>query len=612
MRVNYMTEMKTMVNIIGSGLAGLSAASYLAQRGIPVRLISVQQSERAQSNLAEGGINAALNVMGEEDSVGQHFQDTMAGGCQLADPNMVKGLTLAAPELVMELARLGVPFQREEGKLIQRNFGGQKKKRTAYARSSTGKVLMAAMIDQVRRYEARGLVERYCHHRFERLKLEKKACLGVEVWDLYLHKKEFFPGKVIMACGGLNGFFSGLTTGTTANTGSAAARLFMQGVSFANLEFLQYHPTTVKITGKRLLVSEAARGEGGRLFYEREDGSPCYFMEKKYGRQGNLMPRDVISREMARLNRPVWLDLRGITAKTWAKKLSDLRGEILHYLGIDPAQEPLPVSPGIHYFMGGIQVDEEHRTNIRNLYAAGECACAYHGANRLGGNSLLGAVYGGRKAAETVAAEDLSESRDDCPTETVRKDSPEETVNKDSRGEAVCRTETVRKGSQNMTARKDRGEEAACRLHTEAEEFEEGVLTGQDGKIIEEKAIEEKAIEEKTIEEKMEKSLAEALGILREEGQMTRALTRLEAMMKASLSAEMESRLFLARAMILSALARKESRGAHTRLDYPKSREEFHKITTAVYDGVNVRIDFEDIPDLRNTGLVSLNPSDAL
>lgn len=528
------------INIIGAGLAGLSAARILAEMGIPVRLVSVQQSERAQSNLAEGGINAALNVMGENDTVGEHFQDTMAGGCKLADPNMVAGLTRSAPDLVRDLDGLGVPFHREKGKLIQRNFGGQKKKRTSYAKSSTGKVLMAAMIDQVRRYEAEGLVDRYCHHRFERLVLEEGVCQGAEITDIYSKKIVYFPGKVIMACGGMNGMFPGLTTGTTADTGTASARLFCQGVCFANLEFLQYHPTTVEISGKRLLVSEAARGEGGRLFYEKEDGSPCYFMEEKYGQRGNLMPRDVISREMALLGRQAYLDLRDLPKETWDHKLSDLREEIIHYLGIDPTIAAIPVSPGIHYFMGGIFVDEDHRTNIPGLYAAGECACAYHGANRLGGNSLLGAVYGGRKAAQCAGEEYLKQDHEDY-------------------------------NQQNLT------------------EITEPDL----------KKEEELNIKDLALEEKMARTLASAMGILREKSQLDDALEIISRLQKQAVSEETRARLLLARAMLLSALERKESRGAHTRLDYPETDEDFRRTTRVACHGEAISIDFQEIPDLR-------------
>ena len=367
------------MNIIGAGLAGLSAARTLAAAGVHVRLFSVQASERAQSNLAEGGINAALNVMGEEDSPREHFNDTLKGGCDLADPNMVRNLTQAAPEVVRDLAALGVPFHREDGHLIQRNFGGQKKKRTAYARSSTGKVLTAALIDAVRRYEAQGLAQRYPHHRFERLLFEGKTLRGVQVRDVYSDEVLLFRGPVLMACGGMNGLLPGATTGTAANTGSAAAALFVQGAAFGNLEFLQYHPTTAAITGKRLLISEAARGEGGRLFVyrdeaHREPAQRCYFMEEKAGPHGNLMPRDVISREIGALKEQVFLDISFLGKETIDKRLPEVRDLCAKYGEIDITREPIPVRPAVHFFMGGLAVHLNHETRIRNLFAVGECA----------------------------------------------------------------------------------------------------------------------------------------------------------------------------------------------------------------------------------------------
>lgn len=401
------------VNIIGAGLAGLSAAMTLAGKGIKVRLISSQVSERAQSNLAEGGINAALNVMGENDTIAGHFEDTMRGGVYLANPDMVHALTEAAPGIIRQMDALGVPFHREGGHIVQRSFGGQKKKRTAYAKASTGKVLMQALIDEVRRYEAKGLVTRFSHHVFTEPLINGNICEGVGIYDSYNGSRNAVYGKVIMATGGFNGMFPGLSTGSTANTGSAAAALFCGGVPFANLEFIQYHPTTCAIAGKRLLISEAARGEGGRLFTCDENGTRHYFMEDKYGEGGNLMPRDVISREMAALDN-AYLDMTQIPKATWDNTLSDLRREIIHFLAVDPAAAPVPVSPGIHYFMGGIKVDRFHRTDINYLYAAGECACAYHGANRLGGNSLLGAVFGGITAAESAAGEPFHGRTDMC------------------------------------------------------------------------------------------------------------------------------------------------------------------------------------------------------
>lgn len=395
-----------MINIIGSGLAGLSAALTLAERGVRCRIISVQPSERAQSVLAEGGINAALDTMGEGDTTELHFEETMKGGVMLADPNAVRALTENAPATVRRLAALGVPFNRNtDGSLTLRSFGGQKKKRTAFAKSSTGKMIMTALIDAVRKYEADGLVERMPHHTLIRLLTDEGACYGARVRDDHTGRLYDLAGAVILAYGGLNGFFPGVTTGTVTNTGTAAAVMFLQGVRFANLEMIQYHPTTIGIPGKRCLISEAARGEGGRL-YSLKNGEKRYFMEEKYPALGNLMPRDVVSREMffeMRDGGEIFLDMTGIPDDIWKGRLSDLKDEIYHYTGYDPVREPVPVEPGIHYFMGGIYTDEKHCTNIPGVYACGECACQYHGANRLGGNSMLGAVYGGSVAAESAA-----------------------------------------------------------------------------------------------------------------------------------------------------------------------------------------------------------------
>ena len=554
-----MREQKTAINIIGAGLAGLSAALTCARQGIRVRLVSLQPSERAQSNLAEGGINAALNVMGEEDAPSYHYEDTMKGGCFMADPNMVRNLTQAAPALVRELDALGVPFHREDGHIVQRSFGGQKKKRTTYAKSSTGKVLMTALTDEVRKYEARGLVERYPHHRFECLLMDGERLTGVQVFDRFRKRTIALDGAVIMACGGTNGLFAGATTGTTANTGSASAALFSQGVTFANLEFLQYHPTTVSITGKRLLVSEAARGEGGRLFCIEENEERCYFMEEKYGERGNLMPRDVISREMSMLGKQAYLDLTGLDEKTWRVKLSDLRQEVQHYLGIAPAQQSIPVAPGIHYFMGGILTDERHRTSLSGLYAAGECACAYHGANRLGGNSLLGAVFGGRTAAETLAG-DLFASGD-MPD---RKNAEE--------GSAGGRSA---------------GDRAAGDFHA-----------GIEGNGLVCRPWQSSGENESPVQEAMTDALLRGLAPLRDESGIREALNRIRELRAPGQSDELKARLLLAEAILRCAEVRRESRGAHTRLDYPDTLEEFHRTTAvrAQKDGIVIRM--EEIPKL--------------
>ena len=211
------------VNIIGAGLAGLSCALTLAKGGIPSRLVSPQPSERAQSVMAEGGLNAVLDVMGEADTLEEHFEDTMRGGCYLADPNAVWGMVCEAPEIVRDYIALGVPFQTEGGRLIQRNFGGQKKKRTVYAKSSTGKVLVTSLVDAVRRLEAQGLVERLARHELSGLSIHDGACDGAWIRDTYLNQMQFAPGPVVIACGGYAGMFGSRNTGTTVNTGDATA-----------------------------------------------------------------------------------------------------------------------------------------------------------------------------------------------------------------------------------------------------------------------------------------------------------------------------------------------------------------------------------------------------
>lgn len=522
------------VNIIGAGLAGLSAAITLARSGKPCALISSQASERAQSVMAEGGINAALDVMGEHDTTAEHFSDTMKGGVFLADPNAVAGLTDSAPDIVRWLHEIGVPFQFENGHIIQRNFGGQKKKRTAYAKSSTGKAIMTALIDEARKYEAAGLIERFPHHTAVDISVCSGKCSGTVVRDVFSGKMELFPGKVILAHGGLNGFFPGQTTGTTQNTGELAAALFARGMEFADLEFIQYHPTTVQIHGKRMLISEAARGEGGRLFTERS-GSRWYFMEELYPELGNLMPRDVISREMFKVihdpecGGQVYLDMTGLPQQTWKHKLSDLRAEIIDYLGVDPVEEPVAVSPGIHFFMGGIYVNEKHETSIPGVYAAGECACQYHGANRLGGNSMLGALYGGRIAAQNALTSPepggtAGEIQENCIKEPARPSSAYE----------LC----------------------------------EILLSG--------------------------------LGIIRSEKEITAAIAELERKLSSPIPETEHDRILLGKAMLMSALERRESRGAHTRSDFPqRDDEKFQCTTVACLKNGSISVEMRSIPKRR-------------
>ena len=528
------------VVVVGAGLAGLSCSLTLARAGMGSVLVSVQPSERAQSVMAEGGINAALDLMGQHDSPRDHFLDTMRGGCYLADPNAVWGMVREAPAIVEDLRALGVPFNTEGGRMVQRAFGGQRKMRTAFAKSSTGKALVTAMVDAVRRYEAAGLIERLSHHVLAGLDVRDGACRGVWVSDAFVGSNTYLQGPVVLAAGGLSGIYGALTTGTTINTGDVAALCLASGVELSNLEFVQYHPTTAPIPGKRMLLSEAARGEGGRLFALR-DGRPWYFMEERYPELGNLMPRDVVSREEAVVmadpacTGQVWLDMRGISRAVWRQRLSDLRDECGHYLGIDPAKEPVPVEPGIHYSMGGILVDEWHRTNVTGLFAAGECCAQYHGANRLGGNSLLGALYGGRVAARTILGEDT--------------------------------------GEQPRVAGGDIQSEPPAQGDPSLPQCEDAAA-----------------------DVRIREVLDEGLGVVREGPKLREGLATLDKLDIKGCSGRLCRRRDLARAMLSCALAREESRGAHWRTDYPETCNEFARTTVVCLVDGKPEVEFRAIP----------------
>ena len=319
----------------------------------------------------------------------------------------------------------------------------------------------------------------------------------------------------------------------------------MRGVRLANLEFIQYHPTTVSISGKRMLISEAARGEGGRLFYYGDNEEKIYFLEDEFGKGGNLMPRDVISKRMDMCGKQVYLDLTQIDGDKWNNRLSDLRKEIMYYLSTDPVKEPVPVSPGIHFFMGGIKVGRDHMTNIRGLYAAGECSCAYHGANRLGGNSLLGAIYGGKVAAASAAA--------------IYKDEY------------------------------DGADDAAKDVDDFSEECMKAYLKEPGDKDME-------------LRTRMRKLLASALSVVRKEAELEGALRQTDSLLKEAEDSgaciRTLSLLMLSKAMLMSAFERKETRGAHVRLD---NREEDKKYTKSVsvarYHDGKTEITFDKITD---------------
>ena len=390
------------VLIIGCGISGLSSAISLAEKGIKSVLISPFPPERAQSVMATGGINAVMGIPDGEDSIEKHIEDTISGGCFIAGLQAVEGLCKAAPKIVENLEGMGTVFTKDkDGNLSKRAFGGQSYKRTIFSGASTGKQIVTGLVLKCRKYEADGMIERMMWTDFHSGLIKDGKCYGALVYNEATRElMPIYADAVIVATGGQNTLF-GKTTGSTTCDGYAAGKLFTQGAELKNLEFIQYHPTTIETVHKKMLISEAARGEGGRLFYNK-DGERIYFLEEMFGPRGNLMPRDVISKSMYDIGEQIYLDVTFIDKKIIKTRLSEINDICEKYRGIDITKTPIPVEPSIHFFMGGLAVKNNHETNIEGLYAVGECASIYHGANRLGGNSLLAAFYGGYTAATSI------------------------------------------------------------------------------------------------------------------------------------------------------------------------------------------------------------------
>ncbi len=412
------------IAIVGGGLAGLAAAMKIAEAGHEVDLISVVPVKRSHSVCAQGGINGAVNTKGEGDSPAKHLDDTVYGGDFLANQPPVKRMTDMAPEIIYLFDRMGVPFSRtKEGLMDFRRFGGTLHHRTAFSGASTGQQLLYALDEQVRKWEVGGKVTKY--EGWEMLSLvldDHQVCRGLIAMNLQtLELRSFAADAVIMATGG-PGLIFGKSTNSMTCTGSATSVCYQQGARYANGEFIQVHPTSIPGEDKLRLMSESARGEGGRVWVPKADGdtrSPrdipenerWYFLEEKYPAYGNLVPRDIATREIFQVcleghgvagENQVYLDLTHIPAEVLTERLGAILEIYEMFVGDDPRYVPMRIFPGVHYSMGGLWVDFEQRTNIPGLFAAGECDYSIHGANRLGANSLVSCVYGGFVAAPSA------------------------------------------------------------------------------------------------------------------------------------------------------------------------------------------------------------------
>jgi succinate dehydrogenase / fumarate reductase flavoprotein subunit len=452
---------KKIVIVVGGGLAGLSCAMKLAEKGCFVQLVSVTKVRRSHSVCAQGGINIAVNLKGEDDSPLIHAYDTIKGGDFLGNQPPILEMCMAGPAILRMMDRMGCPFNRtQEGHVDFRRFGGTLYHRTAFCGASTGQQLLYSLDEQVRRFETKGMVEKFEHHEFLRLVLDEEGVArGIVMHDLFnLNLQVLKADAVVIATGGL-GLIYKQSTNSTFCTGAANGRLYMQGMKYANGEFIQIHPTCIPGTDKMRLISESVRGEGGRIWVYGDSskkiqfpdgtmhpcgktGEPWYFLEEMYPSFGNLVPRDIGSREVLRIcemglgidgKMQVFLDVTHLPDET-QHKLESVLEIYQKFTGDDPRKKPMKICPGVHYTMGGAWVDFpasddpdrlqrfRQMTNLTGCFNIGESDYQYHGANRLGANSLLSCIFSGLVAGVEVPRyiDTLSSRFEDTPESTFQ------------------------------------------------------------------------------------------------------------------------------------------------------------------------------------------------
>lgn len=406
--------MAPRIIVVGGGLAGLMTVIKACEAGLEVDLFSLVPVKRSHSVCAQGGINGAVNTKGEGDSTWEHFDDSVYGGDFLANQPPVKAMCDAAPGIINLLDRMGVPFNRTpEGFLDFRRFGGTKHHRTAFAGATTGQQILYALDEQVRRFEAEAKVRKFEGWDMLSAVIDGDGvCRGIVAQDMKSMEIHSFRGEaVVMATGGI-GMVFGRSTNSTINTGSAMSAVYQQGVYYANPEMIQVHPTAIPGDDKLRLMSESARGEGGRV-WTYKDGKPWYFLEEWYPAYGNLVPRDIATRAIFKVcvdmklgvngENMVYLDVSHISKEQLDRKLGGILEIYEKFIGVDPRKVPMKIFPAMHYTMGGLWVDYDQMSNVPGLFAAGECEYQYHGANRLGANSLLSCIFEGMVAGPAVA-----------------------------------------------------------------------------------------------------------------------------------------------------------------------------------------------------------------
>ena len=538
--------------VVGGGLAGLRAAIEAKDAGVDVAILSQVHPGRSHSGAAQGGVNGALanHPDAHDDSPEKHAFDTVKGSDYLADQRSALQMTTDAVPAIYELEQMGCPFSRfDDGRIAQRPFGGAGYPRTCYGADKTGLYMLHALVEQAYKRQIRLYIEWFVC----RLIVEDGVCKGVVAYSMIKGGFEEFRGEaVIMATGGAGRTYSN-TTNAVISTGGGAAMAYHAGVPLKDMEFVQFHPTGLYTT--HILMTEGCRGEGGYLL--NKDGER--FMARYAPTALELAPRDITSRSIqTEINEGrgidgkdfVYLDLRHLGAEKLAERLPGTRDLSIHFEGVDPVYDPIPIAPAQHYSMGGIDTDVDGRTVMPGLLAAGECACvSVHGANRLGGNSLLETIVFGRRTGAAAARDILGHERDAGPGES------------DGRAAAAVQAQV---------------DELACREGTE---------------------------DAYVVRAEMTEVMRIHFGIYRDEASMKAGVDKLlalkERLKKAKLrhtggiwnldmirTMELEGMLDVALATASGALVRTESRGSHARHDFEtRDDERWLKHTLSFYHG---------------------------
>ena len=567
--------------VVGGGLAGLSSVIKIAEAGGTVDLFSIVPVKRSHSVCAQGGINAAKNLKGEGDNTYKHFDDTVYGGDFLANQTPIKQMCDQGPAIIDLLDRMGVPFNRTpEGLLDFRRFGGTLYHRTAFAGATTGQQLLYALDEQVRRYESENKVAKY--EGWEFLSVVQDAngvCRGICAMDLRTMELRTFPADAVIICTGGIGAIFGKSTNSVVCTGSAQSALYQQGAFYANGEFIQVHPTAIPGEDKLRLMSESARGEGGRVWVPRDkndkrvaksipEADRWYFLEEWYPKYGNLVPRDVATRAIFKVvyehgmgidGQPmVYLDLTHIDRATLNRKLEGILEIYEKFVGDDPRKVPMKIFPGMHYTMGGLWVDFNQQTNLPGVFAAGEADYSIHGANRLGANSLLSCIYGGFVAGPNAMA--------------YAKALPAQ------QGDGGHAAELQRQHEKNQVILTSTGTENPFKLWREL-----GDTMTKHATIL-----------------RYNSGLAEADAKIVELQERYRNLNLSDKSQWANTSfafaRQLENMLHLSRVVVHGAALRDESRGAHFKPDFPERNDErFLKTTKAAFVDDAPEITYEEV-----------------